>query len=126
MQLQHALLNRWLHDIYQLGDKDEMSLKHVGHGLASMLASGDWKKAIDYNQPKVKMTKHESQKLDALWSCVTDIMDKKGGQWMADAMAALALTGGVHCQYANTFATNNWMGYREAINRQQLTVTEWK
>ena len=44
-------LNQQLNAIWRLGDKDECSIKHVGHGLAALIASGDWRNAVDYGEP---------------------------------------------------------------------------
>ena len=56
-----------LDEIWKLGDKDEMSIKHVGHGLAALVAFGDWQRAIDYDRPHYKMTKKAEAQLFTYW-----------------------------------------------------------
>ena len=45
-------LDQTLTAIWRRGDQDEMSIKHIGHGLAALIAHGDWRKADDYNRPQ--------------------------------------------------------------------------
>lgn len=44
-------LNQKLDAIWRTGDRDEMSLKHIGHALAALVAFGDWSKGADYSLP---------------------------------------------------------------------------
>lgn len=37
--------------IWRLGDRDECSIKHIGHAMAALIVTGDWKNAIDYDAP---------------------------------------------------------------------------
>lgn len=67
-----SAVNDLLNEIYSLGDKDEMSIKHIGHGLASFITWGDWKRGADYNLPNVRMTKIKMQKLEDAWQGVME------------------------------------------------------
>jgi hypothetical protein len=68
-------LTALLNEIWKLGDKDEMSIKHIGHGLAALVAWGDWKRAIDYDRPHYKMTKRSEEMLEALWANVKKLLE---------------------------------------------------
>jgi len=37
--------------IWRLGDRDECSIKHIGHAMAALIVTGDWTKAVDYDAP---------------------------------------------------------------------------
>lgn len=63
-----------LNEIYKLGDRDEMSIKHIGHGLAAQVAFGDWQKGIDYNLPREKMTAKNLNRLISLWLTVAELL----------------------------------------------------
>jgi hypothetical protein len=67
-----SAVNDLLNEIWALGDKDEMSIKHIGHGLASLITWGDWKRALDYDLPNVKMTKIKMQKLEQAWQGIKE------------------------------------------------------
>jgi hypothetical protein len=49
-QLAHRLEQQF-DAIWRLGDRDECSIKHIGHAMAALIVSGDWKKAVDYDAP---------------------------------------------------------------------------
>jgi hypothetical protein len=72
MQKLTALLN----EIWKLGDKDEMSIKHIGHGLAALVAFGDWQKGIDYNLPRERMTKPKLNLLISYWLNVAELLEE--------------------------------------------------
>ena len=120
---EYALLNRWLTDIFDLGDKDEMSWKHVGHGMAALLATDNWREAIDYSLPNDpdSMFPEQHDKLNALWDCVKDIMQKNGKQWVLDGLPLLAERNW-KMLYANTYVDSSWMGYTELIEKQNLEI----
>tara|TARA_R110000751_G_scaffold76832_1_gene154927 strand:- start:469 stop:858 length:390 start_codon:yes stop_codon:yes gene_type:complete len=44
-------LNQQLNAIWRLGDRDECSIKHVGHAMAALISCGDWTEAVDYTEP---------------------------------------------------------------------------
>jgi hypothetical protein len=56
-----------LEEIWALGDKDEMSIKHIGHGLAALITWGDWEDGLDYSLPDMDMTEEKLEKLAELW-----------------------------------------------------------
>ena len=68
-------LETLLNEIWKLGDRDECSIKHVGHGLAALVALGDWQRAIDYDRPADKMTKQKETALANYWKLVKQNLD---------------------------------------------------
>lgn len=44
-------LNQSLNAIWRRGDRDEMSIKHISHALAALVAFGDWRQGADYQYP---------------------------------------------------------------------------
>ena len=65
-----ALLN----EIWKLGDHDEMSIKHIGHGLASFVATGDSGNRLDYETPDIEMSDKALEKLESLWRDVESVL----------------------------------------------------
>jgi hypothetical protein len=115
------LLNRWLSDIFDLGDNDEMSWKHVGHGVAALLAFDNWREAVDYSLPDEVLFPPAEQKLEALWDCVADIMKKQGKQWVLDVLPLLAERNW-KLMYCNSYVQSEWLGYLTPIEKQNLEV----
>ena len=68
-------LETLLNEIWKLGDRDEMSIKHIGHGLAALVAFGDWQRAIDYDRPAAKLTKKKETDLANYWQLVKQNLD---------------------------------------------------
>ena len=67
-------LKTLLEKIWALGDKDEMSIKHIGHGLASLATWGDWDHGFDYPVPNGEMTDRQFEKLSAYWQQVKEFL----------------------------------------------------
>ena len=67
-------LNTLLNNIWKLGDKDEMSIKHIGHGLAALATYGTWKAALDYDLPDMDMTDKQLEKLSKYWQQVKEFL----------------------------------------------------
>ena len=43
-----ARLKATLDGIWAKGDRDECSVKHIGHGLAAIVTGGTWENCVDY------------------------------------------------------------------------------
>lgn len=67
-------LNTLLQKIWRLGDRDEMSIKHIGHGLAALSTYGTWKAALDYEVPDMEMTEKKLEKLAEYWQQVKEFL----------------------------------------------------
>jgi hypothetical protein len=115
------LLNRYLSDIFDMGDRDEMSWKHIGHGCASLLATDNWRECLDYRRPDERLTPEQYTKLDALWYLVADIMKKQGKQWFINSLYVLQ-DHNPKLLYSATYLGTSWMGYRDLIEKQNLIV----
>lgn len=112
---EERLLVRWLVDIYKMGDRDECSLKHIGHGMAALLAFDDWKQAVDYERPTDReLNRAEEVKLDALWACVRKIVRQVGIQPILSALPRLAT------EYNELFYINNYLEQEHYTYREQL------
>ena len=67
-------LNTLLKNIWKLGDRDEMSIKHIGHGLAALATWGDWEDGLDYSLPDMEMTEKKLEKLANYWQQVKEFL----------------------------------------------------
>ena len=67
-------LKTLLEKIWALGDRDEMSIKHIGHGLAGLATYGTHKAALDYELPNVEMTDRQLEKLGEYWQQVKEFL----------------------------------------------------
>ena len=67
-------LKMLLEDIWALGDKDEMSVKHIGHGLAAYVATGDSGNRADYETPDIDMPDEKLEKLESIWEQVEEFL----------------------------------------------------
>jgi hypothetical protein len=117
------LLNKYLSDIYDLGDRDEMSVKHVGHGMASVLAFDSWRKCVDYTEPDYPLTVARRRKLADLWELVEDLVKLEGKQWVLDVLPILEANN-YKMLYVNTYTGDTWLGYGTEIKKQNLSVKE--
>ena len=112
---EERLLVKWLIDIYKMGDRDECSLKHIGHGMAALLAFDDWKQAVDYERPTDReFFRAEEVKLDALWACVKKIVRQVGIQSILTALPRLA------SEYNELLYINNYLEFEHYTYRKQL------
>jgi hypothetical protein len=67
-------LKTLLEQIWALGDRDEISIKHIGHGLAAYVATGDSGNRADYETPDIDMTDKKLKKLESLWKQVEEFL----------------------------------------------------
>ena len=71
-------LSTLLTNIWNMGDRDECSEKHVGYGLIAIACDRSWEDAIDYRRPWDTSASNVSawgsiSRLDALWKQVADL-----------------------------------------------------
>jgi hypothetical protein len=67
-------LKTLLEQIWALGDRDEMSVKHIGHGLAAYVATGDSGNRADYETPDMEMSDNKLKKLESYWGQVEEFL----------------------------------------------------
>ena len=67
-------LKTLLEQIWALGDKDEMSIKHIGHGLAALVTWQDWRDGLDYELPGMELTDKQLEQLGDYWQQVTEFL----------------------------------------------------
>jgi hypothetical protein len=67
-------LKTLLEQIWALGDRDEMSIKHIGHGLAALVTWRDWRDGLDYDLPGMDLTDKQLEQLGEYWQGVTEFL----------------------------------------------------
>ena len=67
-------LKTLLDKIWRLGDRDEMSIKHIGHGLAALVTWQDWRDGLDYDLPGMDLTDKQLEQLDKYWQGVAELL----------------------------------------------------
>jgi hypothetical protein len=60
METEVRKLEQILDWIWRAGDRDECSIKHIGHALAALIAHNDWTKGDDYSLPNDYWTGDEA------------------------------------------------------------------
>lgn len=65
------ILRQLLEDIWALGDRDEMSIKHIGHALAALATWQDWRDGLDYPLPGLYLTDRQLEQLEEHWQEVS-------------------------------------------------------
>ena len=115
-----------LHAIYQLGDLDEMSTKHLGHGIAGILAFDNWRKAIDYEFPSDYTEWQDYPErianLDRLWSEIHFTIDEIGYQEFVNHIGYLGTFFAFF--YVDQYFRQSWLPYRAVIEEKQITIKE--
>ena len=113
-------LNQKLDAIWRTGDRDEMSLKHVAHGLAALVAFGDWKQAQDYRLPNWfdfgsdQLNQNAYRNLEARlvtkWAKIEELF----GEWGAEKFTenAKATNYGF---YFDSYLNDSFLDYSKAV-----------
>lgn len=107
--------------IWALGDRDEMSWKHIGHSVAGILAHGSWESGADYNLPKTKLSPKQLGYLGICWLEVEFAIDHFGKQNFIDAIPEIA-NDDWRLMYLGQYLTDSWLGYEQKITEQGLTL----
>lgn len=113
-----------LEQIFELGDRDECSWKHLGHGIASILAFGTWERLIDYTVPNDDGSFDEDetllQELKQLWLGVELEIETLGVQEFVDRSSHFANY--FKFMYVDTIYRTSWLPYREAIEAKGIKI----
>ena len=121
MRKESYTLTQILNSIWRRGDQDEMSIKHIGHALAAMVAHNDWRKGDDYNYPdfcdyehpqaQATWLKQMDKFLDLKWGKVKVIQDKVG---TADFISVIGET--QFGYYPLSYLNSDWLSYYEKLS----------
>lgn len=105
-----------LDTIWSMGDKDEMSIKHIGHALAAMIAHNDWRKGDDYTYPDCILTaddKWDKEATEALlkevavyWDKVTEFQS----EWGEDEFRQIVFSSKFSF-YPKSYLESSWLSY---------------
>jgi len=120
MRKEAYTLTQILNSIWRQGDQDEMSIKHIGHALAAMVAHNDWRKGDDYNYPDYKewssskfqedWQKKMDEFLELKWGKVKVIQDKVG------ATEFISVIGETQFGYhALSYLNSDWLSYYDKL-----------
>ncbi len=92
-QLAHNL-NQKLDSVWRLGDRDECSIKHIGHATAAMAAGSGWSDGVDYSTPWSGDDAHVSlqRRLEKQWEKVTKVRDEIGTERFDQVMRQTKFT----------------------------------
>lgn len=114
-------LTQKLDPIWRLGDRDEMSIKHIGHALAALVAHGDWRKGDDYNYPKFYNFENETHtatayrnldaSLEKRWAKVTALFEAWGTDKFRENASATP-----YGYYMDDYLEASWLSYSKALN----------
>lgn len=98
-----AKINASCDAIWRMGDRDECSVKHVGHALAALIVGRDWSNGVDYGTPWGEpVTFYQGEwrewpqatidqrmkQLGAKWAKVVALRDSLGADAFAQAVTA--------------------------------------
>lgn len=119
-------LEQKLQAIWRTGDRDEMSIKHIGHGLAALIAYGDWKQAEDYRYPQYYdyLTDESNRiafdnldkRLELKWWKVEMLLEQWGAGRFLENLSATSFS-----FYTESYLQASYLPYAEAMNELQVT-----
>lgn len=107
--MQTKQLDTLLDDIWRLGDKDEMSIKHIGHGLAALIAHGNWQLGDDYSLPDWENTEQLKARITPLWEQVSQLKDQLGPEFL-DLVRVSKFS-----YYPLKYLEAEWLSYKDAL-----------
>lgn len=121
MRKESYTLTQILNSIWRRGDQDEMSIKHIGHALAALIAHNDWRKGDDYTRPDYcdfenpisvdYWTKSMDKFLELKWGKVVALRDRVGDLEFIDVLAETQFS-----FYAFSYLTEDWLSYHNALS----------
>jgi hypothetical protein len=117
-------LEQKLQAIWRKGDRDEMSVKHIGHGIAALIAYGDWKLAEDYRYPKYfeysdmgsDMYDYLDKWLEPKWSKVEVLLDTWGVEKFLENLSATSFG-----FYTESYLEASYLPYAQAMSELQVS-----
>lgn len=105
--------------IFELGDEDECSWKHLGHGFAALLAFEDYLEAVDYSTPFGReATELELEELDKQWRDVNIALDGLTIEQKIELAEKLQASDG-RLMYLGVYITASFLDYAQPINERK-------
>lgn len=99
--------------IFEMGDKDECSWKHIGHSFAAQLFFGDYLMGEDYFDPFGRpATDSELEHLDQHWATIEFLLDGEDVEFIEEIAQELAQEDG-RLMYLDVYFET----YKEASDR---------
>ncbi len=110
-----------LDKIWRAGDKDEMSIKHIGHGLAAVIAYGDWTEGDDYNLPNWYENEVSIEalrkRITPLWEAVEQMKNELGTDDFIEVVRQSKFS-----FYPLEYLTDDWLSYSKAEVKYNYSV----
>ena len=116
MRKETYTLEQILDGIWRRGDRDEESIKHIGHGLAAVIAFGDWTKGADYELPQNWFSELEHvneyrrnnlrKQIKPRWAKVMELKDRVGPDTFREIVAESK-----YGFYPMSYLESSWLGY---------------
>lgn len=113
-----AKINSSCDAIWRMGDRDECSVKHVGHALAALTVGCDWSDGVDYGTPWGEpVTFYQGEWREWPQSTIDQRMKQLGAKWakvvaLRDALGteafAQAVTASKFGIYADSYRDLYW------------------
>lgn len=114
-----AAVEAYLLAIFEMGDRDECSWKHLGHGYAAVLAFGDYIHAEDYLDPFGEIRPEaDYRKLDEYWAGVAMAIDGLSTKEKIALGARLQNSDGRFMALTN-YIDNEFLTYKNAIDERK-------
>lgn len=103
-------LENLLDQVWRAGDRDEMSIKHIGHGLAALITYDDWTKGDDYTMPdyldNAEAMTALRNKITAIWQQVKEMKDAMGTEDFTELVSQTKFS-----FYPMQYLETKWLSY---------------
>lgn len=116
-------LKQHLVKIFEMGDRDECSWKHLGHAYAATLAFDDWEQAADYVEPWGFGPRGDYKALSNAWRTIKYLVHQIGKPEAVALAYELAQEDSRLFCLAN-YIGQTWLPYNEALVKQGVIKEE--
>lgn len=123
METEVKKLEDLLDKIWRLGDRDEMSIKHIGHALASIVVGDYWSNGDDYNLPNYYDDDENGSALEKLgkltasidpyWTEVEELCGELGSPKFLEVVKASKFG-----FYPLSYLTDSWLSYYDRLDEE--------
>lgn len=121
MEMEVKKLEDLLDKIWRLGDRDEMSIKHIGHALASIVVGDYWSNGDDYNLPDYYDDDENGSSLEKLgkltasiqphWQEVEQMWEELGSAKFLEIVKASKFE-----FYPLSYLSDTWLSYNARLS----------